>query len=194
MAILTAAWRRRKETAAPWDYVSTGGRAGHRRGFQTRRCPRGGPIPSTSSDIPPPPSERHPAYLQIISQHRAMDTWPRASVERATMNLCNNDHACPVCGRPMRLLTTIRHVPDEQTLVLQCRPCGLSTNCRCPRAWREHALKSVTRVTRAGILAAGGGPGRSGRPLTAAKIPRANRLFGRDRVTELPVCSRLHQR
>jgi len=40
------------------------------------------------------------------------------------MNLCNNDYACPVCGRPMRLLTTIRHVPDEQTLVLQYHACG----------------------------------------------------------------------
>jgi C4-type Zn-finger protein len=43
------------------------------------------------------------------------------------MSLSNTDHACPVCGRPMRLLTTIRRVPGEQTLVLQCRPCGLST-------------------------------------------------------------------
>jgi C4-type Zn-finger protein len=43
------------------------------------------------------------------------------------MSLSDNDLACPVCGRPMRLLTIIRRVPGEQTLVLQCRPCGLST-------------------------------------------------------------------
>jgi C4-type Zn-finger protein len=43
------------------------------------------------------------------------------------MSLSNLDHACPVCGRPMRLPTAIRRVPGEQTLVLQCRPCGLST-------------------------------------------------------------------
>ena len=43
------------------------------------------------------------------------------------MSLSNNDHACPVCGQLMRLLTTIRRMPGEQTLVLQCRPCGLST-------------------------------------------------------------------
>jgi uncharacterized Zn finger protein len=39
----------------------------------------------------------------------------------------SDELACPVCGRPMRLLTVIRRVPGEQTLVLQCRPCGLST-------------------------------------------------------------------
>ena len=35
--------------------------------------------------------------------------------------------ACPVCGEAMRLLTVRKPGPDEETLVLQCRPCGLST-------------------------------------------------------------------
>jgi hypothetical protein len=30
----------------------------------------------------------------------------------------DDDLACPVCGRPMRLLTIIRRVPGGQTLVL----------------------------------------------------------------------------
>jgi hypothetical protein len=60
------------------------------------------------------------------------------------MSLIDNDHACPVCGRPMRLLTTIRRVPGEQTLVLQCRPCGFSTTetVDAPQTRREHALTS----------------------------------------------------
>jgi hypothetical protein len=48
-------------------------------------------------------------------------------LDAVSMNLCDDDLLCPVCGRPMRLLATIRRVPDGQTLVLQCRPCGLST-------------------------------------------------------------------
>jgi hypothetical protein len=98
-----------------------------------------------------PHEQRHPAAshesaapptcgssLSIAPRTRG----PRASTGRATMSLSNNDHACPVCGRPMRLLTTIRRVPGEQTLVLQCGPCGLSTtetllgwqgNLRCRR-------------------------------------------------------------
>jgi hypothetical protein len=43
------------------------------------------------------------------------------------MSLTDNDLICPVCGNPMRLMTVIRRVPGEQTFVLQCRPCGLST-------------------------------------------------------------------
>jgi hypothetical protein len=42
------------------------------------------------------------------------------------MNLCDNDLLCPVCSQSMRL-PTIRRVPGEQTFVLQCKPCGLST-------------------------------------------------------------------
>jgi hypothetical protein len=61
--------------------------------------------------------------LRIAPSTRA----PRAPEGRVTMSLGNTDHACPVCGRPIRLLTTIRRVPGEQTLVPQCRPCDLST-------------------------------------------------------------------
>jgi uncharacterized Zn finger protein len=42
------------------------------------------------------------------------------------MMLTQNDTLCPVCGEPMRVLNVIR-VPGEQTYVLQCRPCGVST-------------------------------------------------------------------
>jgi hypothetical protein len=45
------------------------------------------------------------------------------------MNLCDNDLLCPVCSQSMRL-PTIRRVPGEQTFVLQCKPCGLSTTSR----------------------------------------------------------------
>ena len=58
-------------------------------------------------------------------------TWP---TERpcpfplaAVTNPTENDFVCPVCGRPMRLLTVLRHAPGEQTFAVQCRPCGLST-------------------------------------------------------------------
>jgi hypothetical protein len=43
------------------------------------------------------------------------------------MSLSDSELACPVCGRPMRLLTITPRVPGEQTFVLQCKPCGLST-------------------------------------------------------------------
>jgi C4-type Zn-finger protein len=43
------------------------------------------------------------------------------------MNLSKDDLLCPVCSKPMRLMTIIRRVPGEQTFVLQCKPCGLST-------------------------------------------------------------------
>jgi hypothetical protein len=43
------------------------------------------------------------------------------------MSPSDDELACPVCSKPMRLLTTIRRVPGEQTFVLQCKPCGLST-------------------------------------------------------------------
>jgi hypothetical protein len=45
----------------------------------------------------------------------------------AVMDLAKNDFVCPVCGQPMRLLTVLKHAPGEQTFVVQCRPCGLST-------------------------------------------------------------------
>jgi C4-type Zn-finger protein len=50
------------------------------------------------------------------------------------MNLSDDDLLCPVCGQPMRLLGTIHRAPGEQTLVLQCRPCGLSTTMTVDRA------------------------------------------------------------
>ena len=34
---------------------------------------------------------------------------------------------CPVCSGAMKLLTVRKHAPDEETLVLQCRHCGVST-------------------------------------------------------------------
>jgi hypothetical protein len=45
----------------------------------------------------------------------------------AVMDPNDNDLVCPVCDRPMRLATVLNHAPYEQTFVLQCRPCGLST-------------------------------------------------------------------
>jgi C4-type Zn-finger protein len=39
----------------------------------------------------------------------------------------DNDLICPVCGQRMRLATVLERAPGERTLVLQCRPCGLST-------------------------------------------------------------------
>jgi hypothetical protein len=35
--------------------------------------------------------------------------------------------ACPLCGEMMKLLIVRKHDPDEETLVLQCRRCGVST-------------------------------------------------------------------
>jgi hypothetical protein len=34
--------------------------------------------------------------------------------------------ACPVCGKAMKLITVRKRGGDEETLVLQCLPCGLS--------------------------------------------------------------------
>jgi transcription elongation factor Elf1 len=45
----------------------------------------------------------------------------------AVMDPNENDFVCPVCDRPMRLATVLNHATHEQTFVLQCRPCGLST-------------------------------------------------------------------
>ena len=39
----------------------------------------------------------------------------------------NDDNLCPVCERQMRVMMTIEDRPGSQTIVLQCRPCGLST-------------------------------------------------------------------
>jgi transcription elongation factor Elf1 len=63
----------------------------------------------------------------INIQQIDVDTDGRARLDAAAMDLCHNDFLCPVCSKPMRLLTTIRRMPGEQTLVLQCKPCGLST-------------------------------------------------------------------
>jgi uncharacterized protein YbaR (Trm112 family) len=35
--------------------------------------------------------------------------------------------ACPVCDEGMKLLAVRMRDPDEETLVLQCRRCGVST-------------------------------------------------------------------
>jgi transcription elongation factor Elf1 len=43
------------------------------------------------------------------------------------MNPSEGDFICPVCGQWMRLSTVLKHAAGEQTFVLQCRPCGLST-------------------------------------------------------------------
>ena len=43
------------------------------------------------------------------------------------MPLVENDTLCPVCSRPMRVLTILRRVQGKETHVLQCKPCGLST-------------------------------------------------------------------
>jgi hypothetical protein len=43
------------------------------------------------------------------------------------MDQNDTDLLCPVCDRPMRLATVLCPAPREQTLVLQCRPCGVST-------------------------------------------------------------------
>ena len=38
-----------------------------------------------------------------------------------------NEVVCPVCGRPMILLHTIRHAFGENLNVFKCEPCGFST-------------------------------------------------------------------
>jgi hypothetical protein len=50
-------------------------------------------------------------------------------VDAAIMNAneTHHDHVCPVCDRPMRLVTMLKQLPSERTFVLQCRPCGVST-------------------------------------------------------------------
>jgi hypothetical protein len=35
--------------------------------------------------------------------------------------------ACPVCDEAMKLLTVRQGDPDEETLVFECRRCGVST-------------------------------------------------------------------
>ena len=56
-----------------------------------------------------------------------VDHAPSPAPGRAIVDLSDNDRLCPVCSQPMQLLTTIRRVPDQETFVLQCKPCGLST-------------------------------------------------------------------
>jgi C4-type Zn-finger protein len=38
-----------------------------------------------------------------------------------------NEVICPVCGRPMVLLHTIRRVFGDNLNVFKCKPCGFST-------------------------------------------------------------------
>jgi hypothetical protein len=38
-----------------------------------------------------------------------------------------NEVICPVCGRPMTLLRTIRRAFAENLNVFKCKPCGFST-------------------------------------------------------------------
>jgi hypothetical protein len=67
------------------------------------------------------------------------------------MGLSDSEFACPVCGRPMRLLTIIRHVP-EQTLVLQCRPYGQSTTNTVEAAKSGESMPDVAGGYRSGTL------------------------------------------
>ena len=86
-----------------------------------------GRSPADPRPATPPPDRARPPTCRSSCSIAPWTRGPRASAGRATMSLSDDDHACPVCGGPMRLVTTIRRVPGEQTLVVQCRPYGLST-------------------------------------------------------------------
>jgi hypothetical protein len=52
---------------------------------------------------------------------------PRWSAEGFAMERNEDTVICPVCGKAMSLLTIRKRHPDEETLVLQCWGCGVST-------------------------------------------------------------------
>jgi transcription elongation factor Elf1 len=54
--------------------------------------------------------------------------------------LNDKERTCPVCGRPMRLLTIFRRKPGEETYALQCRPCGLSTTKTIEGPGKEQSM------------------------------------------------------
>jgi hypothetical protein len=83
------------------------------------------PMNSSASRRAEPPDSDNRASC---TGSRAVAQGAPASIPpAAVMNPNENDFVCPVCGRPMRLLTVLRQAPGEQTFVVQCRPCGLST-------------------------------------------------------------------
>jgi C4-type Zn-finger protein len=66
------------------------------------------------------------------------------------MDTNENDFVCPVCDRPMRLASVLNHAPYEQTFVLQCRPCGLSTTktVDAPRQSDQRSLSFAGSASR----------------------------------------------
>ncbi len=58
-----------------------------------------------------------------------------------------NEVICPVCGRPMVLLHTIRRAFAENLKVFKCKPCGFSTTE--PASWTTPPSSQVSATTAA---------------------------------------------
>jgi C4-type Zn-finger protein len=56
-----------------------------------------------------------------------------------------NEIICPICGRPMTLVRTIKRAFGENLYVFKCEPCGFSLTE--PVSWTEPPLS--TKATRA---------------------------------------------
>jgi predicted RNA-binding Zn-ribbon protein involved in translation (DUF1610 family) len=62
-----------------------------------------------------------------------------------------NEVICPVCGRPMILLHTIRRAFGENLNVFKCKPCGFSTtepvSWTTPPLSRDVSARAAVRKT-----------------------------------------------
>jgi predicted RNA-binding Zn-ribbon protein involved in translation (DUF1610 family) len=77
-------------------------------------------------------SEHRPVVRPIPGNRRRLirlKVGVRNCVHKYVMNktlTLTNEVICPVCGRPMILLHTIRRVFGEHLNVFKCKPCGFS--------------------------------------------------------------------
>jgi predicted RNA-binding Zn-ribbon protein involved in translation (DUF1610 family) len=83
-----------------------------------------------------PPDEGHP----LINIKGGVRDYVRKCVMSENLT-STNEVVCPVCGRPMISLHTIRRDFAENLNVFKCQPCGFSTtepvNCNTPQIARQ---------------------------------------------------------
>jgi predicted RNA-binding Zn-ribbon protein involved in translation (DUF1610 family) len=129
--------------------------------------PPGNALLSATLRPPAAPAHRAPGYRcptacapaapLINIKDRVRDYVPNYAMNE---NLTSaNEVICPVCGRPMILLHTIRRAFAENLNVFKCKPCGFSTTE--PVSWTTPPLsQNVSATTAARQKRSGGGPRR----------------------------------
>ncbi|MBV9970489.1 MAG: hypothetical protein JO228_10930 [Xanthobacteraceae bacterium] len=92
-------------------------------------------------DLPASLPERLSGLLQQLDRPRRNITAGLCAASKAVD--AADDSFCPVCQKPMRLLTIIKRGRGEQALVLQCSPCGLSTTITTDAAGEYDQARDV---------------------------------------------------